>query len=250
MPVGDPDDLRIRTLTASLVQRLRGFIDGSETHAGLQAWAQAAWGSTFEGPAVANRLATNALHDLCNADSRVPPRDLASPHIFRPLDAAESLRQLQRGTITGPFREVAGLKDPLRKFAARLDLETERHVLDGLGWFEFLQFASPGTGRVFILQRPLDHPDFDNFPTLVRASATDDAFETLRDLFETLGIDLTDVAALADEFAALDLPTRTLWRQDDNGNRAVVATFTGARKADAALQHYTALMHKQMYWLE
>ncbi|WAS99226.1 hypothetical protein [Nannocystis punicea] len=250
MPVGDPDDLRIRALTEELIRRLRGFLDGRETHAALQQWAQSAWGGTEEGPVAANRLATEALHDLWNADSRVPPRDLDSPHIFRPVDAAESLRRLRRGTLVGTFREVAGLKDPLREFAARLDLETERHVLDGLGWFEFLQFASPGTGRVFLLQRPLEGPAAVHFPTLVRAPAADEPQETVRDLFETLVIDDNDVAAFADEFDGLAMHRRALWRQDDNGNRAVVATFTGVRKAEAALQRYAASMHKQLYWLE
>ncbi|PCC75355.1 hypothetical protein SAMN02745121_03919 [Nannocystis exedens] len=250
MPIGDPQDLRVRALTEELIHRLRGFIAGRETPATLQQWAQATWGKGQEGPVAANRLATEALHDLWNADSRFPPGDLTSPPIFRPVDAAATLRRLTRGSLDGPVCEVAALKAPLHQFAARLDLETERHVLDGLGWFEFLQFASPGTGRAFDLQRPLERRDTDNLPTLVRASATGDAQEILQDLFETLVIDHDDVAALADDFAALELPKRTLWRQDDNGNRAQVASFTGVRKAEAALTHYAALMHKQLYWLE
>ncbi|MFZ6184673.1 hypothetical protein [Nannocystis pusilla] len=250
MAVGDSQDLRVRALTEELIRRLRDFIAGRETPATLQQWAQKVWGPTQEGPATANRLATEALHDLWSADSRFPAGDLGSPPIFRPVDAAETLRQLQRGTLVGPVCEVAGLKAPLRHFATRLDLETERHVLDGLGWFEFLRFASPGTGRAFDLQRPLERRDSDNLPTLVRASIADDPQETLRDLFETLVIDHDDVAALADNFADLKPLRRTLWRQDDNGNRAVVAPFTGVRKAEAALQQYSALMHKQLYWLE
>jgi hypothetical protein len=41
-----------------------------------------------------------------------------------------------------------------------------------------------------------------------------------------------------------------LWRQDDNGVRALMASFTGRAKAEAALEHFEALGHKQAYWLE
>jgi hypothetical protein len=59
----------------------------------------------------------------------------------------------------------------------------------------------------------------------------------LLDLFETLGIDLDDVD-LYDAFAGHALRELRLWRQTADGARTVVATFTGLRKAQAALRRY------------
>jgi hypothetical protein len=250
MAAGDPHDLEVRDLTAELVRRLRGFLDGHETHASLMLWARAVWGDSQVGPVDTNRVATAILMNLWNAASRSFRGDEQGSYILRGMDVAEYLRLLQRGSVTAPVREVGGLKAPLRTFAAQLGIEPERHVVEGLGWFEVLQFASPGSGRVFVMNRSLEHVDVETLPTDVVADMGMDAPEVLRDLFETLVIDLADVAWLADGFAAIALPRRTLWRQDDNGNRAAVATFTGVRKAEAALRHYDTSTHKQVYWLE
>ena len=42
----------------------------------------------------------------------------------------------------------------------------------------------------------------------------------------------------------------TLWRQDDNGIRARVADYPSRQAAEQARQHYEALGHKQIYWVE
>lgn len=42
----------------------------------------------------------------------------------------------------------------------------------------------------------------------------------------------------------------TLWRQDDNGIRARVADYPSRQAAEQARQHYEALGHKQLYWVE
>jgi hypothetical protein len=42
----------------------------------------------------------------------------------------------------------------------------------------------------------------------------------------------------------------TLWRQDDNGNVAEVATFTSLADAEAAKEEYERRGHKQLYWVK
>lgn len=42
----------------------------------------------------------------------------------------------------------------------------------------------------------------------------------------------------------------TLWRQDDNGNRFVIARFGAREAADAEQRRFEALGHKQTYWVE
>lgn len=252
MAAGDPPDLAARALTEQLIVRLQAFLDGRETHESLRTWAGAAWRDHQQGLARTNRTARLILSNVACAADRHPPGDESQPYILRAVDVVEYLRKLQRGDMTGPVREVAMLSMPLPIFAERLGLDTDRYILDQLGWFEYLQFASPGSGRVFVLSRPLEF--FDQGRSLVEFVPLGpfDPQDVLRDLFETFIVDHEDLVWLADDFDNIceSLPRQTLWRQDDNGNRFAVATFTGARKAEAALQHFAALKHKQFYWLE
>ena len=41
-----------------------------------------------------------------------------------------------------------------------------------------------------------------------------------------------------------------LWRQDDNGNRVLVATFPTRAEAEAAQAAFEARAHKQIYWVD
>jgi len=250
VPPGDQEYFAARKLTGELVARLEAFLAGRETNPSLEAWARAVWGEAPEGPLRTNRVATSVLMNVRHAAARSFPGDASRPFLLRPADASEYLRMLRRGMLAAPARTVCGLSAPLQRFAAQLGLETERHVTDGLGWFEHLQFASPSSGRAFALSRPLDHPELhERLSTEVVVEPGGGPADVLRDLVETLGIDLADVFWFAEEFEGAALPKWALWRQDDNGHRAAIATFTGLRKGEAALRHYESLPHKQLYWL-
>ncbi|MBW3570096.1 MAG: hypothetical protein KY467_03210 [Gemmatimonadetes bacterium] len=41
-----------------------------------------------------------------------------------------------------------------------------------------------------------------------------------------------------------------LWRQDDNGNRFLIAAFDSVRAAEAEQRRFEALGHKQTYWVQ
>ena len=41
-----------------------------------------------------------------------------------------------------------------------------------------------------------------------------------------------------------------LWRQDDNGQRALMATFADRATAEAQATAFEARAHKQLYWVE
>lgn len=41
-----------------------------------------------------------------------------------------------------------------------------------------------------------------------------------------------------------------LWRQDDNGNRFLVAEFGCRGGAEARMEELTRYPHKQIYWIE
>lgn len=40
-----------------------------------------------------------------------------------------------------------------------------------------------------------------------------------------------------------------LWRQDDNGNRFLISTFSSREAAQAELERLEAGGHKQTYWI-
>ena len=41
-----------------------------------------------------------------------------------------------------------------------------------------------------------------------------------------------------------------LWRQDDNGNRVLIAVYATEAEAEAERAMFEARAHKQMYWVE
>lgn len=41
-----------------------------------------------------------------------------------------------------------------------------------------------------------------------------------------------------------------VWRMDDNGNRALIATLVDKAEAERVLREYEARGHKQTYWIE
>ena len=45
-------------------------------------------------------------------------------------------------------------------------------------------------------------------------------------------------------------PRWELWRQDDNGNRALIQRFARRAEAEDRLRDFEARGHKQTYWIE
>lgn len=41
-----------------------------------------------------------------------------------------------------------------------------------------------------------------------------------------------------------------LWRQDDNGNRFLIAEFENREAAERRMEDLSRYPHKQMYWIE
>jgi hypothetical protein len=248
MAAGDPQYWTTLAITETLVGRLQALLAGSETHESVEAWARALW-TGQDSPVAGHPVATGILMNLWNAAARERPEGESGPYVLRPIDVDAYLRRLQAGEREAPTRELGCLRATPADVAARLGRETERDVLNGLGWCDYLQFASPGSGRVFMLERVIDGAARGSWVYAARAT---DAVDVVRDLFETLAVDLADIEGFASDFVVdiTALPRVSLWRQDDNGVRAVVAVFTGRRKAEAALHHYEKLQHKQVYWLE
>jgi hypothetical protein len=237
--------------TGELLQRLQGFVRGTETHASLVRWASSGWRIEHAqgGPLGLNRTATRLLANLANGGAL---GRLDQAPILRVDDAAHYIELLRRGESHKLTRLIGCSRILLQDLQQRLHLPTERQVVPGIGWCEYLRFASPATGRTFVLEESLQRPSGDGDNAYGNFSSDDqsDARDCLIDLFETLAIDLDDLAWRAPEFEKLTLPTWTLWRQDDSGIKTAMTIFNSCRKAQAALAHFEALPHKQTYWLE
>ena len=239
--------------TSEMTAKLEAFCAGRETTASLEAWAHALWklDGTQDGPLRTNSTATAVLIDLHNANESEDRDDSTRGPMFRTLDALECLRELRRGGGRSTPRELVSVAGPMSMWTATLGFEPIRGVLAGLGWFEFLRFASPGSGRAFVMRNALSRYGGEEayMPTIATELEGAPA-ECLVDLLETLGIDRSDLTWVADEFEGVLLPEWAVYRQDDNGVRTRVASFTGYRKARAALSKLEAGKHKQTYWVE
>lgn len=242
--------------TIALAEKLEAFCNGNESAesaASLAAWARALWDSdgTQAGPLRTNSIAAGVLGDLYSGDDRENPDDPASGPMLRTVDAADYLRDLRQGITWLRPRPVASVAGPFSVWAARLRAEPIRTVLDGLGWFEFVRFASPGTGRCFVMGNALSrYAGEEPYQPTINTESTGDPLECLVDLVETLCIDASDLTWTADEFANLPLPEWIVFRQDDNGVRATVGVFSGKRKAVAAMRTLEHGKHKQTYWVQ
>jgi hypothetical protein len=139
---------------------------------------------------------------------------------------------------------VALVKGTVEALAASVSRPTWRFWVDGLGWHESVRFSSPYTGRAFVAIGLLE-PRSDTPAVDIHTTAREGA-GVIADLFDTLGIDLDDLLDPPD----VEVGSWCLWRQDDNGVRAVVARFSGRVKARRALERFEGLHHRQMYWLE
>lgn len=249
MTVNDPQYWTTLTNTEALISRLQAFLDNRETRESLQFWAQTLMAEDSSATR-GNAWATDVLINLWNASAREPPSDESCSYILRRIDVHAYLCRLQRGEQVAPTRDLGYLSASPADVAARLGRETERHILDGIGWCEYLQLASPGSGRVFILECSLDKKEAKG--SWVYADRAVDTLDATRDFFETLAIDLADIKDFAQGFVfdVSSLPCLTLCCQDGTGVRTEVSSFTGRRKADATLRRYEAQFRDKMYWIE
>lgn len=119
-----------------------------------------------------------------------------------------------------------------------------RYFVDGIGLQESVSFASLATGRRFVATSSCWTGDPSQ--AFIESDEPDKDGAVLQDLFDTLAIDFDDLIDTIDASqVAWDL-----WRQDDNGIRAKISSFTGLAKALRSLASFEQLGHKQTYWIE
>jgi hypothetical protein len=167
----------------------------------------------------------------------------------RDVDLAAHVEAIRMGWPPFDPEAFATLALTAREVATRIGREIQRYYVDGLGWMEICEFASPATGRRFSVHRPLHDAAsamVTRVSTFALPPAAADRAAVLADLFDTLTIDM-------DEITWSDIAPSERWRlmrSDDNGNTQLVRRFSGYAKARKALAEYEAKLHKQAYWLE
>lgn len=118
-------------------------------------------------------------------------------------------------------------------------------VMSGFEAAFFLAFRY-GEARGYLEQR-MAPEEGERTMLAVQGDADDTAL--LQAVLEAAGLDLDDCLMVADHIDRAAFPRWVLWRQDDNGTRVEVATFTGRRKADDQAARMEAGGHKQLYWV-
>lgn len=227
-------DLEQSERVQSVVAALRGFLKSETDRVALSRFARELW------PEAMGQSMPFRRHGAANT-VWISILNATSPEL-RVSDVECYLRWLTRGAASFPAR-VCGVRANAARLAEQLNLQTERYIVDGLGWIESVEFSSSCTGRAFHAWSSMMHGVLDN--VFVQASESLEEPRAVLDLCNTLGIDAADCFLESPE------PTRwRIWRQDDNGHRAVVGSFTALRKARITLANLEASTHKQMYWIE
>lgn len=228
-------ELAVAARVAELVTLAERLLAGEVSRAEAMAWAAAHDRPHASSLFGANRAARD-LHRCLYA--------LASS-VVRDCDVRHLLAVAHLGEVSFAC-ELGSAPVSIAKLPALAGRPSFRFDGDGLGWFEAVRFASPATGRAFLAASQLQPPFGERTVFATTALITADRAEVVADLLDTLALDLDDVVLAV----AVELPRWQLWRLDDNGQRAIVATFSGLAKARAALAAFEARGHKQTYWLD
>jgi hypothetical protein len=236
-------------LVREICAKMRAYLAGNLGGTALGQWATDVW--PHQGPSTirGHGAATSVLESLINLDDE--GREV------RRSDVETYLRWLTEGLpVQLPDEPLTVLRKTPDEIAQQLSLRTVRWWLNGLGWVSEVRFVAPGTGRPFCAGWLENAPPE---PGEARSCITTDHpqdAQALLDLFDTLALDLSDVPTMRgkpgwnEAISAEGLPRWRLMRQDDNGRRFEIETFSAPRKARERLRSYEALHHKQIYWLE
>lgn len=223
-----------------MIAGLRDVLSGAASRQDLLDFTRRLWPDTSRqgGPFQRHGAAAIVFDSIWNILERE-----GDGWFVRDADLARYVEWLTLGDDRIPRRSLARSHSTAPEIARQLGgLPTTRLWLDGLAWLEVVRFASPATGRRFAATSSWSLGG----PSEAGLDADEEGREVIDDLFDTLGIDDTDVSYCATP------PTAgwQLWRQDDHGSRVVVASFTGYAKAMASLGSLERLSHKQTYWVE
>ena len=243
MTVSAEERFEIAQLTEEMLRLVERHLAEKASRQELNGWAErlihSRGGHVFRGAA-----ASGLLSCLLELDTQ-----LAGKPLVRSADLAAHVDEVRIGLPPFHSGAFATLTLTPRDIAARTGTKVTRFVFDGLGWMEGVHFASLATGRRFAVHRPLydaPAPARTSAVTAEYPSTVEERAQVLADLFDTLVID-------SDDTTWSDVASSSRWRLlrgDDNGNTALVRSFTGYAKARHALAQYEGKLHKQSYWLE
>ena len=156
-----------------------------------------------------------------------------------------TFKQLTLGDAQHGLALVAGhLAITPQELRNRTGIEFERAEGD-LGEMEVAVLQSQDR-RQFGLFRYIDSPRKDYTAIMIDERCTD-VTAVLNDVMQSLGIRSSEFISFHPEFC---LKPHILWRQDDHGNKVMVAEFHCWSDAHLSMREMEESGHKQTYWVE
>jgi len=226
-----------------MLELLRAFRNGTASRAEILGWTRAKWQGGQGGPFPGNGPAHIVFDSIWNIEQLI-----ADEHVVRASDVDSYIRWLEEGIIER-FVPFTTLKLDMSSLEARVGIRASRAWIDGLGWKESLRFGSPFTGRGFLALGALRQLEPEALAS-IDAPQGHPLTDCLEDVVETLALDRDDLEYVEDEAILSALRRWELWRQDDNGSRHLIRTFSGRSKAAALAAEFEKQGHKQLYWVQ
>jgi hypothetical protein len=231
---------REEALVAELARRISEVLDRRSERAAVLAWVRSVWPEGERIPALAWAAAEDVLCCL---------QDIDRPDIVREQDLGHYLRLLQYGdSCNADEMPLLTLSGTLAELSIPRRGETERWIVDGLGWYEGLRLVSGATGRPFVASMPLQPIDAPYVN--ISKPKSDEVVAALWDLFELLGIDETDATYIAPHVDIRALPAWRLCRLDDNAQEFEVERSRSRSKLSRRQKAFEDTGHRQSYWIE
>jgi hypothetical protein len=219
---------RIASLVQETVLQLRCALTAAIEHRELVQWAAAVVEQDAELLAIHHPTAAAVLESVHNAE----PLSAALRHV----ELRTYLNWLEEGVcFNGTEDDLVVLSMSPADIGIRLGRDPVLCWERGLGWIWFLQFASPATGRVFVVGSATEGSG----RTGVKAQASDDPRDALPDLFETLGLRGDEVVRLGPTARDVPFPRWQLSRAS-GGTEHEIAVFVSYSALQEALRESDA----------
>ena len=149
--------------------------------------------------------------------------------------------------IPGNYRDVAILRLSSDELAEKHGIVFNEDFEDGLGQTKVAGFRT-SKGKQFSLVHYLCAPaPYHQMTNVLRLFDMESLTDDLEDILEVLNLGIEDLAWIE---PTISFQKYEVWRQDNHGNRFLVAIAASRAEAKTIRRKYELIPHKQTYWIE